>query len=79
MSNELKPCPFCGGEADYWSCDRLIKIGCKPCGFSLGFDGIVQSAENDVPVKSKEGNVVGYYHQNADKVAKQKWNTRSES
>ncbi|MBE9515936.1 MAG: Lar family restriction alleviation protein [Proteobacteria bacterium] len=39
MSEEtLKPCPFCGGEAESETtiCDDLVR--CKSCGASIVFD-----------------------------------------
>ena len=29
MSDELKPCPFCGGEAEYLP-ERLMALGAEP-------------------------------------------------
>lgn len=26
MNNELKPCPFCGGEAEVWECEEELDI-----------------------------------------------------
>ena len=53
---KLKPCPFCGGEAFEWACDRLIEIGCKKCQYNLSFHGLVQSEINTgVPIVYKGG------------------------
>ena len=36
MSEELKPCPFCGGEAKVWHCSDLdirnYLVICEDCG-----------------------------------------------
>ena len=49
MSTELKPCPFCGGNADYWVDkwgDGLHVIECRDCGCckrsNIGMDGVEQ-------------------------------------
>lgn len=79
--NELKPCPFCGGEAYTWACDRVIEIGCKACNYHMSFPGLVQSEINThVPVVYK-GNIVSdheWYDKDAHKRATQKWNRRAE-
>lgn len=54
MDNELKPCPFCGGEAEHEIFDDgffvYCRVMCKPCGvmmtkaylrYSTGNEGIV--------------------------------------
>lgn len=39
MTEELKPCPFCGGKATIWKEDAvwfdITWIGCKECGVQL--------------------------------------------
>lgn len=39
MSNELKPCPFCGGEVELWAAKETLSIGrvieCKKCGLRI--------------------------------------------
>ena len=42
MTDELKPCPFCGGEAKWCGDDPEDKhechfIVCKPCGYEFNF------------------------------------------
>lgn len=38
MSNKLKPCPFCGGEAIIDGCDDTLWIViCKECNASIGY------------------------------------------
>ena len=79
---ELKPCPFCGGEAYEWACDRLINIGCKTCDYLLHFHGIVQSEiDTGVPIVYKGGKVSDYewYDKDAHKKARAAWNRRAES
>lgn len=31
---ELKPCPFCGGEAQFGIESGYVKVSCKECGIS---------------------------------------------
>ncbi len=40
MSEELKPCPFCGGEAKKRMYPTLITIRCPKCNYSRAFEGI---------------------------------------
>lgn len=38
MNDELKPCPFCGGEAIIDGCDDTLWIVvCKECNASIGY------------------------------------------
>lgn len=38
MSDKLKPCPFCGGEAIIDGCDETLWITiCKKCNASIGY------------------------------------------
>jgi len=71
MNYELKACPFCGGEPEFEGMDRLIKIGCKACGYSRAFRGLLQATVNDKPVGNGE-----YYHSNATSDATAAWNRR---
>lgn len=68
---ELKPCPFCGGKADWSACDRLITIGCKQCGYERGFKGLLTTLEHKVKVNDSE-----YYNPNAHEEAIEAWNRR---
>ena len=77
--SELKPCPFCGGEAYEFACDRLIEIGCDRCKFHLSFHGIVQSEINTgVPIVYSGGKKSDYewYDKNARLKAAEAWNRR---
>ena len=77
---ELKPCPFCGGEPFTQYYDRLIVIGCKPCGYRRSFHGLVQSEINTgVPVVYKGGKVSDHewYDQFAHEKAHEAWNRRA--
>lgn len=69
---EMLPCPFCGGPAEYDACDRLINIGCTPCGYKRYFPGILQTNESPVRVSDLE-----FYHQHAGIEAKRAWNQRA--
>ena len=69
---ELRPCPFCGGEAYYDACDRLIQIGCKPCGYSSHWRGLLTTKETAV----KAPNSGEYYNRFASEQAITAWNTR---
>lgn len=45
MSNKLKPCPFCGGEAIVDGCDDTLWIViCKECNASIGYKDTEQEA-----------------------------------
>ncbi len=69
---EVQPCPFCGGPAEVDAYDRLISIGCTPCGYSRGFPGMLQAEESPVRVSDKE-----FYHQHAQEHAIEAWNNRA--
>lgn len=44
MSEELKPCPFCGGEAILeWEGDSYV-ISCKECNAEITFEQTRKSA-----------------------------------
>lgn len=53
MSEKLKPCPFCGGEAEYerfnnpktWFTVRCSRCGCQTDGFCINHDDAT-AAEN---------------------------------
>lgn len=77
---ELKPCPFCGSAPDVFSCDRLISISCKSCGYSRGFHGLVQSEINTgVPIVYTGGKIstTEWYDKNAHEKAIEAWNRRA--
>ena len=79
--SELKPCPFCGGEAYVTSCDRIINIGCKPCGYHRYFHGLVQSEINTgVPIVYTGGvkSDSEWYDKDAHEKAIEAWNRRAE-
>lgn len=76
---KLKPCPFCGGEAKRWSCDRLILIGCATCNYKRSFHGLVQSEiETACPVRYRDGTVSDHewYDGLAHEKAAEAWNRR---
>ena len=77
--NLLRECPFCGGEAEKWSCDRLITISCKKCNYTRNFNGLVSNKKTDVPVVY-EGGIVSdseFYNRYAHEEAIEAWNNRS--
>lgn len=79
MTDKLKPCPFCGGEAYKKSYDRLIQIGCEKCGYHMGFHGLVQTKiDTGVPIHYSDGTISTYewYDRDAHKKANKAWNTR---
>lgn len=79
--DELKPCPFCGGKPYIDSCDRLINIGCKPCGYTRYFYGLVQSDHKTDVVVSYNQNTnepLEWYDPNAYKHACEEWNRRAD-
>lgn len=76
---DLKPCPFCGGEAEKWSCDRLILIGCPVCNYKRSFHGLVQSEfETNVPIQYSDGTTSDHewYDSKAYERAFEAWNRR---
>ena len=45
MSDKLKPCPFCGGEAIIEGCDdTLWSVICKKCAASIDYNETKQEA-----------------------------------
>ena len=62
--NELKPCPFCGGEAiimqenNWW-------VACTDCTAEIGFDGMTDTS-----------GCFGHYNTEAEAI--EAWNTRAE-
>lgn len=45
MSDKLKPCPFCGGEAIVSGCDdTLWSVICKKCAASIDYNDTKQEA-----------------------------------
>lgn len=77
--NLLRECPFCGGEAEKWSCDRLITISCKKCNYTRNFNGLVSNKKTDVPVVY-EGGIVSdseFYNRYAHEEAIEAWNNRA--
>lgn len=82
VNTELKPCPFCGGEAFKEAFDRLITIGCRVCNYYMSFHGVVQSEINTgKPVIYTGGEVSEHewYDQFAHERAAEKWNRRAEN
>lgn len=76
---KLKPCPFCGRQPIMEECDRLITIGCKPCGYTRHFNGLVQAEiDTGVPVHYLDGTISNceWYDKDAEEKAVKKWNTR---
>ena len=74
---ELKPCPFCGGEAKTFRCDRVFTIGCEPCGYHMAFSGWLQTVPNGRCVSSDTSSVKEYYHHDAWDKAIEVWNRRA--
>lgn len=78
--SDLKPCPFCGGDAYEDACDRLITIGCKPCGYHMSFHGLVQSEfDTGVPVVYNGGKISDceWFDSKAHERAAEAWNRRA--
>ena len=75
----LLSCPFCGGEPYIDSCDRIINIGCEPCGYKRYFHGLVQSdIETGVvaSISSNTGEPLEWYDRDAYQKAVDGWNRR---
>ena len=79
---ELKPCPFCGGDAYEESYDRFIQIGCRKCNYHMSFDGVLQTKINTGVVGSYTLRSDGvkipyeYYDAKAHEKAYAVWNKR---
>lgn len=65
---ELKPCPFCGGEAAVF-CERKVKllyavsmpifaiecrVGCEKCGIYFRQNSVISQAEYRAPVTNRD-------------------------
>jgi len=84
---DILPCPFCGKAPNVDTCDRLISIGCKTCGYSRGFPGLLQQIINDKPIPYRhDDGTIGpaidpknqeYYHYDAHEKATETWNLRA--
>lgn len=83
----LLPCPFCGSEPTTQAYDRLITIGCTPCGYQRGFGGLLQTAPSPSPIteyresdgsisKLEPSEVREWYHHDANERAADAWNVR---
>lgn len=56
--DRTKEVPFLWGEAYEESVDRLIVIGCRPCGYYRSFHGLVQTEiDTGVPIVYEGGKV----------------------
>ena len=82
LHNSLKACPFCGGEPYMESCDRLINIGCKACGYHRSFHGLVQNKiVTNVVASYKAGTnmtePLEWYDKDAYDRAAKEWNKRA--
>lgn len=85
-AEKLKACPFCGGKAAEDFVDRLLRIGCKPCGYWRAFPGLLQTNKSDVPITKysnteelKPEEVHEWYHHDAHENAIAAWNNRLNS
>jgi hypothetical protein len=87
-SIEAAPCPFCGGKASRDAYDRGIDIGCKACGYTRHFPGLLQSVPNDKPIAQYRNGLGGiteippseateFYHADANERAIEAWNRRT--
>ena len=75
--HDLKPCPFCGEMPSERSYDRLIVIGCEPCGYHRAFNGLLSTKPSAVLASAPESAVKEYYHADAHEKAAEAWNHRA--
>lgn len=75
---DLKPCPFCGGEAHVDRRDRVISIGCDACGYSRRFDGVLTTTPHGDSVSGVGSALTEYYNLDAYEEAAEAWNARWE-
>ena len=75
--SELKKCPFCGGEPFYDAVDVLIRIGCKVCGYSRAWKGLITSVPHGDPINKPESACLLYYNKDAKQEAIDAWNKRA--
>ena len=80
--DKLLPCPFCREQPTYCSYDRGIHIGCKTCGYTRYFPGLLQSVPDHnnqaggiTPIPGRS-NGKEYYHMSAYEKATEAWNRR---
>jgi hypothetical protein len=88
MTEQLLPCPFCGGASTTDAYDRGINIGCGSCGYSRHFPGLLQTVPNDKPIAQYRNGAGGiteipaseateFYHADAHERAADAWNRRT--
>jgi hypothetical protein len=77
--DKLKPCPFCGGGADYDACNVLIRIGCKTRGYHRAWNGVITSVPHGEPVSAPDSACLLYYDRDANEKAVAAWNRRAEN
>ena len=78
---ELKPCPFCGGEAELRAGKLyiypVVKVRCMKCGASTDFVFIDHPACSPKDMKAKEE--TRYTEDEAKAVAIEAWNRRADN
>ena len=70
---ELKPCPFCGGEPYFDEMERIINIGCGVCKYHRYWKGVITTEPHEEQLNKRE-----YYNPKAQEEAIKEWNRRIE-
>lgn len=82
MDNELKPCPFCGGSARILVCDEEGNIHDDAyeddpwSGLRFGIQHDLSNANEDCPVATYEGELIGGATYDMRDEATETWNRR---
>lgn len=71
-SEQLLPCPWCGGKVEWHSADHILQIRCPICDYWRNFAPLVGNKETEAEIRPGV-----YYNRTAQEDAVKIWNTRA--